>query len=85
MNDENMKTQNQTTQPNPPPITTPKPRPLAIRILGWIILVLGVLGTANAVSQIVMGIVWGPTIVGLVICLLMVFGGLAMARGRKQS
>ena len=74
--------------PTPPPPTSaqlspPKPRPLAIRIIGWIGLIFGGLITASQLAQMVMGM--SPGIVGLVVGLLIVFGSLSMAMPPRRK
>ncbi len=61
-------------------------RHLVVRVLGWIAIMLGSLLAASAAAQIVMGMIYGPTIVGLILGLLFTVVGLSMAMpGKKQK
>lgn len=88
MNDEPPKTQHPTPSSATPPPLSPSPpqRHLAIRILGWIVLIIGALMAASGAAQIVMGMIYAPPVVGLILGLLIAIGGLSMARSpRKQK
>jgi len=86
MNDETPKTQNSPNPPNPgtPPLSpSGPPRPLAIRIFGWIGVVLGGIVLAFYIGQRVNGN--SPGILELVFGLLLMIGGFSMTRSSRTS
>lgn len=69
----------------PPVLTSPPQRHLVIRILGWIAVIFGALMAASGAAQLVMGMIYAPPVVGLILGLLIAIGGLSMAMPRRKQ
>lgn len=84
MSGENLTAQGPTMEPVQPSSCAPEqPRPLGIRILGWLLLVVGVLGAGDLVLSQLTGIVYPYTVAYLVPLVLLAFTGIAMAKPRR--
>jgi hypothetical protein len=79
MNDEILKPPASSAAPSvdPPPLpTSPSQRHVVIHIFGWIAVIFGALMAASGAAQLVMGMIYAPPVVGLILGLLMTIGGL---------
>jgi hypothetical protein len=64
---------------------SPPQRHLVVRILGWIAVFFGALVAASGAAQIVMGMIYAPPVVGLILGLIAAIGGLSMAMPRRNK